>query len=74
MKIERVVSNKQEIGTSEDVGVNTLEVIPNRNNFSETSTGVETSAVADKILHTGTSQCVERSVRDETTNINDTSG
>ena len=39
MKIEYAVSNKQEIGTSEDVGANTLEAIPNRNNIAETSAG-----------------------------------
>ena len=74
MKIEHAVSNRQEIGTSEDVGANTLEATPSRNNIVETSAGAETSAVADKILGAGTSQCAETSLRDEASNINDTSG
>ena len=74
MKIEHAVSNKQEIGTSEDVGANILEAIPNRNNITESSTCAYTSAGADKILGVGTSQCAETSARDETSDINDTSG
>ena len=74
MKIDHSVSNKQEIGTSEDVGANTLEAIPSRNNIAETSVGVETSAFANKILGARTSQCAETSSRDETSDINDTSG
>ena len=42
MKIEHAISNKQEIGISEDVGANTLEAILNRDNIAETSASVET--------------------------------
>ena len=73
MKIDHSVSNKQEIGTSEDVGANTLEAIPSRNNIVETSANAKTSAIADKILG-DRSQCAETSARDETSDINDTSG
>ena len=74
MKIEHAVSNRQEIGTSEDVEANTLEAIQNKNKIAETSVGVETSAIVDKILDAGTSQCAETSSRDETSDISDTSG
>ena len=74
MKIEHAVSNREEIGKSEDVGANILEAIPNRINIGETSTSAETSTAANKILGAGTSQCAETSARDGTSDINDTSG